>query len=1405
MMQRLRVLLVLSLLLSVVPPTSLVVASATSPNEASFGPDNASVPQSDALASQSNFTQIVTDTASIDLTQVPEEMHGAFLELLRNKPAFLLAGQHFAVIAIRLEKDWALATLANLDGDPESVGMGDYGAAVIARKNHNKWEAALEGTLEFNTLVLVAPDNFLSSEAKQIYRAQFSPGPQAPQYANMKFPWDQTQSWKLTQGWHSGNAVDFAPAGSEANKWALAATEGVVTRICPNTSPVQATVNIRIQNTDGTTTEYLHIDKSTVTESMLGTSVSQGAILGKLYGGTYGGGWYNYKNNYKSCLQGTPNCNYYRYKDNCGIGTGPHLHFILPSQSVTIDGWSTGSDNVWHSGTSTKHVGDWFGSSNARVDSIDLVPVVSFNQANTTAITARGQTVESNNPNWTFSGTASDDKGVARVEYNAWGNNGNVTQNASGTISWSHTINGLLGHNQIRFFAYDTINQRNSDSDRYYIDLYVDTASPTTGYNLVGTPGENGWYRSAVQVSLAAQDNGSGSDPNQFRAGVTSLAYRVDGGSWQTIPGAQGTFNVSGDGTHTVEYRATDRVGNAETTQTLTLKIDATPPPAPSTITETHGALSGQWQSQISDSAFVWSPSTDAQSGVRYYRIDWNGTLQVNTNPSYDPVAVRTGSYALQVRAVDGAGNLSPASAAFTFRYDGTPPHTPAIQNLDGVASGMCQSQVRTPNFNWPTPIDDGSGVQGYYRYWGSDPNGTGGVLTTANVFSSATPIAAADSAATYYLRLRSEDGVGLQSDWVAFALRYDGAPPTATLVANYGLPTVNQTNVHLALNANDLGCGVTKMRLSNGGAIWTVWQDYAPELYWEIPSLGRRSHDILLQIQDAAGNVSGIVSDTVLFDVNSALPKSENFHLWDQLVSAGSNIVTSTQHTLRSTVGQPWDSPLLSSVQYLLQVGFQAGALAAPEAVPTSTTYSQIGSLFASATTSATAISSMSYRLYGSMGQPSHMQTITSPQYVATLGFWGGAGRTSASTAPPTTTIPPPTFACNFYSLSVNDGALFTNSPNVSLTVCGPDAANVLLSNDGGFGGAAWQPYTTTMPWILTTYGATVLPRFVYARYQDGAGSIHGTFFDDIIYDPTAPNGQASFDPANFLPGTRQPDRPAPLRVVTTHSADLYLSASDDSSGLAQIQIGEDPTFAGATWQPYSAIVPFGFSAGDGVKTVYARFRDQVGNVSSASHDALIIDTTPPTGTAHVIDGVVGPGALQITLTLTATDAVGTVSEVRVSSNAAFTDTVWRPYQASLPINVDFTGELTPTVYAQFRDAAGNESAIVTATYQVDVNAPSGEVTATDWNGITATITLSATDDLSGVAWVWLSPDYWFFSQPVRVPYQPTLEWNFGDTAEVYVRFEDGAGNVSEPYWVPAQLEPATDEYAVYLPLILR
>ena len=93
-----------------------------------------------------------------------------------------------------------------------------------------------------------------------------------------------------------------------------------------------------------------------------------------------------------------------------------------------------------------------------------------------------------------------------------------------------------------------------------------DIVPPVTTIALTGTLDTDGWYGSAVSVSLSGVDDAEGS-------GVDRTEYGFDGLTWTRYAAP---FIMTSDGTATVYYRSVDKAGNVEKTKQQEIKINKT-------------------------------------------------------------------------------------------------------------------------------------------------------------------------------------------------------------------------------------------------------------------------------------------------------------------------------------------------------------------------------------------------------------------------------------------------------------------------------------------------------------------------------------------------------------------------------------------------------------------------------------------------------------------------------------------------------------------------------------------------------------------------------------------------------------------------------------------------------------
>jgi len=159
------------------------------------------------------------------------------------------------------------------------------------------------------------------------------------------------------------------------------------------------------------------------------------------------------------------------------------------------------------------------------------------------------------------------------------------------------------------------------------------------------------------------------------------------------------------------------------------------------------------------------------------------------------------------------------------------------------------------------------------------------------------------------------------------------------------------------------------------------------------------------------------------------------------------------------------------------------------------------------------------------------------------------------------------------------------------------------------------------------------------------------------------------------------------------------------DSVHMRLSNVENEWTYA---WVPYTPEYEWNLSAGEGLKTVYVQARDSAGVESQVVSRTIYLDQTPPdvttftinNGTAYTlsrdVDLYVDIGASEASLPV----------QVSVSNQEDGPFTTWNDLQS--PIHWQLTpGDGTKTVYAVFRDAAGNVTAKQSAAIILDTIAP--------------------------------------------------------------------------------------------------
>jgi hypothetical protein len=137
---------------------------------------------------------------------------------------------------------------------------------------------------------------------------------------------------------------------------------------------------------------------------------------------------------------------------------------------------------------------------------------------------------------------------------------------------------------------------------------------------------------------------------------------------------------------------------------------------------------------------------------------------------------------------------------------------------------------------------------------------------------------------------------------------------------------------------------------------------------------------------------------------------------------------------------------------------------------------------------------------------------------------------------------------------MTINDGAQYTNDPDVTLSVIAPSWANSLrVANDGGFRAAETFPPKKTIRWHLAESGPERLPKTVYLRFGNEAQN----FTDDIILDQTKPTvSSAAVVDAGVAASSASVAQAADAKTETYR---VRIRAKDATSGVAKVQFARN------------------------------------------------------------------------------------------------------------------------------------------------------------------------------------------------------------------------------------------------------
>lgn len=634
----------------------------------------------------------------------PLALQQSFSNALCYRADGVLPGETAKLILTSLdilaEENWAIATVVmrpqNLPETYQSLLLYESALAIGYKLNGN-WEISIEGESSFNQLVQLAPTSVLNKAFQDFLTGKEPAEHEVQQAMTIKWPWTAGQTWSYSQGIHSVNnsAVDFAPFSSiPANdRKVLAATTGAVYRRCDDA--IQS--DIVLIHTGNNATGYLHLERNSTSHLVAGATVYQGGLLGITY---------NAASN-----------------SACGFGSGPHLHFhigvisgssyiLQPIAGTVFSGWTLQSNSCFtQSGQPNKCPG---------------VPITSDNNPNQAPQLPIHNSPANNS--WTNSPylqwTPGADDGIPNPAPDFWVQVDNNSDFSSPEVNteWGYLSTQLFASLAVDQTYYWRVNQGDGELSSGWTTPWMfrlDRALPFVNCNLTGPGSGNGWYTGPVSVVCSAHDNTGNNN-----SGIASTSYLLDG-----VPQAA-SFQVTGEGPHTVAYSATDQAGNTAS-GSKSAGIDITPPTTSMMINNgasvTHSAnvllhntsadnLSGLWRMCASLDQVNWTcaahqsamafslPNNNQTTHTVYFRVeDRAGNLSTVASDSIYldlyPAMPSSSSYQLCQGTIAAAAGVSSSSSyqlVTTLGVPGGNAASSSYQLTTGVGQGCLSASGST-------------------------------------------------------------------------------------------------------------------------------------------------------------------------------------------------------------------------------------------------------------------------------------------------------------------------------------------------------------------------------------------------------------------------------------------------------------------------------------------------------------------------------------------------------------------------------------------------------------------------------------------------------------------------------------------------------------------------------------
>ncbi|MGB7936382.1 MAG: Ig-like domain-containing protein, partial [Nitrososphaeraceae archaeon] len=422
----------------------------------------------------------------------------------------------------------------------------------------------------------------------------------------------------------------------------------------------------------------------------------------------------------------------------------------------------------------------------------------------------------SNSITFTFSGTDAGEAEIKRFECSI-DNSDFVT--CTSPFGFPNLVSD--GSHTFRVRAED--NSGNKDATAELFTWNVDTTPPPANIDTAIDGNNSTVPNGSNTTSTSIAFTFSGTD---IGLGLDHFECSIDGASF-TLCNSPVQFESLSDGTHTLEVRAEDKVGNEGPTPTAFIWTVNTKPPNTTinSVTDGNKNIVANNSNTRSNTLTITFSATDIIANVDHFECSIDDVEFVTcTSPFTFPNLLSDGLHTFRVRAEDNSGHEDASPALYTWTVDSVAPTTTIISATDGNRNTI-SSGGGTPSKSMIFTFSGTDTGVGLDHFECSIDGATFEACTSPAQFDNL-------GSGVHTVDIRAIDSVGNQGVSPApFRWNVDATPPDTTInsatdgnnnsVNNGG--NSSSTSMTFTFSGSDIGVGLDRFECSIDGSSFSA------------------------------------------------------------------------------------------------------------------------------------------------------------------------------------------------------------------------------------------------------------------------------------------------------------------------------------------------------------------------------------------------------------------------------------------------------------------------------------------------------------------------------------------------------------------------------------------------------